>query len=71
MVLQQPSRKVLEALAKSQRAIVLGDPGAGKSTLLQYLALEWVEGKTKTLPLLIELREYALAQSTNFLDFLH
>ncbi|HEY9631402.1 MAG TPA: NACHT domain-containing protein [Coleofasciculaceae cyanobacterium] len=68
---QQPSRKVLEAVAESQRAIVLGDPGAGKSTLLQYLALEWVEGKTKTLPLLIELREYALAQSVNFLDFLH
>lgn len=68
---QQPSRKVLAAVAESQRAIVLGDPGAGKSTLLQYLALEWVEGKTETLPLLIELRDYALAQSANFLDFLH
>ena len=68
---QQPSRKVLEAVAESQRAIVLGDPGAGKSTLLQYLALEWVEGKTETLPLLIELRDYVLAQSANFLDFLH
>jgi predicted NACHT family NTPase len=51
--------------------VILGDPGAGKSTLLQYLALEWVEGKTATLPLLIELRDYALGQSTNFLDFLH
>ena len=68
---QQPSRKVLEAVAESQRAIVLGDPGAGKSTLLQYLALEWVEGKTETLPLLIELRDYVLARSANFLDFLH
>ena len=53
---QQPSRKVLEAIASqipdfseksgistlgiSQRAVILGDPGAGKSTLLQYLALE-------------------------------
>ena len=52
-------------------AVILGDPGAGKSTLLQYLALEWVEGKTETLPLLIELREYVLAQSANFLEFLH
>ncbi|MGF1525041.1 MAG: NACHT domain-containing protein [Leptolyngbyaceae cyanobacterium] len=68
---QQPSRKVLEAAADSQRAVILGDPGAGKSTLLQYLALEWVEGKTETLPLLIELREYVLAQSANFLEFLH
>lgn len=68
---QKPSRKVLAAVADSQRAVILGDPGAGKSTLLQYLALEWVEGKTVTLPLLIELREYALAQSHSFLEFLH
>lgn len=68
---QQPSRKVLEAVADSQRAMILGDPGAGKSTLLQYLALDWVEGKTELLPLLIELREYAIAQVNDFLDFLH
>jgi predicted NACHT family NTPase len=68
---QQPSRKVLEAVAEVQQAVILGDPGAGKSTLLQYLAMEWVEGKTETLPLLIELREYVLADSGSFLDFLH
>jgi len=68
---QQPARKVLEAVAEVQRVVILGDPGAGKSTLLQYLALDWVEGKTETLPLLIELREYVLAQSANFLEFLH
>ena len=68
---QQPTRKVLDAVADCQRAVILGDPGSGKSTLLQYLALDWVEGKTSALPLLIELREYALAQSANFLDFLH
>ena len=68
---QQPSRKVLAAVADSQRAVILGDPGAGKSTLLQYLALDWVEGKTESLPLLVELREYANSQSHNFLDFLH
>ena len=68
---QQPARKVLDAARDSKQAIILGDPGAGKSTLLQYLALDWVEGKTETLPLLVELREYALAQSTNFLEFLH
>ncbi|MGG6269086.1 NACHT domain-containing protein [Leptolyngbya sp. AN03gr2] len=68
---QQPARKVLEAVAESQRAVILGDPGAGKSTLLQYLALGWVGGKTDALPLLIELREYAIAQTNNFLEFLH
>ena len=67
---QQPARKILDAVADSQRAIVLGDPGAGKSTLLQYLALAWVEGDAEPLPLLIELREYALARSQNFLEFL-
>jgi GTPase SAR1 family protein len=68
---QQPSRKVLEVVADSERAVILGDPGAGKSTLLQYLALDWVEDKTELLPLLIELREYAIAQTHNFLEFLH
>lgn len=67
---QQPARKVLEAVAESQWAVILGDPGAGKSTLLQYLALGWVEGKTDALPLLIELREYAIASVNNFLEFL-
>lgn len=68
---QRPARKVLEAIADSQRAVVLGDPGSGKSSLLQYLALEWVEGKTEKLPLLIELREFAINPSANFLEFLH
>jgi hypothetical protein len=68
---QQPARKVLEAVADSQRAVILGDPGSGKSSLLQYLALEWVEGKTETLPLLIELREFAIDPAANFLEFLH
>ena len=68
---EQPARKVLEAVAEAQRSVVLGDPGAGKSSLLQYLALEWVEGKTETLPLLIELREFAVSQCSNFLEFLH
>jgi predicted NACHT family NTPase len=51
--------------------VILGDPGSGKSSLLQYLALEWVEGKTENLPLLIELREFALNPAANFLEFLH
>jgi hypothetical protein len=57
--------------AHAQRAVILGDPGSGKSSLLQYLALEWVEGNTEKLPLLIELREFAITPSANFLEFLH
>ncbi|NER26475.1 MAG: NACHT domain-containing protein [Symploca sp. SIO1C4] len=68
---QKPSQKVLEAVADSQHAVILGDPGAGKSTLLQYLALDWIEGKTEALPLLIELREYTIADVNSFLEFLH
>ncbi|NET48953.1 MAG: NACHT domain-containing protein, partial [Merismopedia sp. SIO2A8] len=68
---QQPAQKALDAVMNAERSVILGDPGAGKSTLLQYLALEWVEGKREPLPLLIELREYALAKSASFLDFLH
>jgi GTPase SAR1 family protein len=68
---QQPARKVLGAIGDSQQAVILGDPGAGKSTLLQYLALEWVEGKTRALPLLIELREYVLDGMKGFLEFWH
>ncbi|MGI0495168.1 HEAT repeat domain-containing protein [Alkalinema pantanalense CENA528] len=68
---QQPARKVLGAVADAQKAVILGDPGAGKSTLLQYLALEWVEGKTEALPLLIELREYVLDGVKGFLEFWH
>ncbi len=68
---QRPARKVLEAVGDSHMAVILGDPGSGKSSLLQYLALEWVEGKTENLPLLIELREFALNPAANFLEFLH
>ena len=68
---ERPARKVLKVVAEAHRAVVLGDPGSGKSSLLQYLAMEWVEGKTETLPLLVELREFAVSQCSNFLEFLH
>ncbi|MCY7393038.1 MAG: NACHT domain-containing protein, partial [Leptolyngbyaceae cyanobacterium CAN_BIN12] len=78
---EKSPEKVLKALADSHHAVILGDPGAGKSTLLQYLALAWVESQksefsknsdfSERLPLLIELREYAIARSPNFLEFLH
>jgi NACHT domain/HEAT repeats len=75
LYLEKSAESVLKVLADKncQHAVIVGDPGSGKSTLLQYLALDWVEGKTRRLPLLIELREYITdrAKSTNFLDFWH
>jgi HEAT repeats/NACHT domain len=72
--LEKSAEPVLNVLRdeKCQRAVLLGDPGSGKSSLLQYLALDWVEDNTKPLPLLIELREYAIDRSgaKNFLGFL-
>ncbi|PZV10349.1 MAG: NTPase (NACHT family) [Leptolyngbya sp.] len=78
---EKSPEKVLKALADAHHAVILGDPGAGKSTLLQYLALAWVESQkseffensdfSERLPLLIELREYVIARSPNFLEFLH
>jgi hypothetical protein len=67
----EPVLKVIRA-ENCQRAVLLGDPGSGKSSLLQYLALDCAEDRTKPLPLLIELREYALdpSDAKNFLDFL-
>ena len=73
---QQSARPVLEILRDPAcpRAVVLGDPGSGKSTLLQYLLLEWSSASDAaecSLPLLIELREYARLRSENQIgDFL-
>jgi len=63
---------VNEALAASQRLVVLGDPGSGKTTLLRYLALTYARDIAETerrqveaglglaesgrLPILLELR---------------
>ncbi len=59
---------LLEAMAKSSRLIILGDPGAGKSTMMQYLAFQTASvlaGKTekhsefpKRFPILIRLNKF-------------
>jgi hypothetical protein len=73
---QQSARSVLDVLRDPtcNRAVILGDPGSGKSTLLQYLLLEWSSGGDAvgdSLPLLIELREYARLRGENQIgDFL-
>lgn len=70
---RQSARPMLEILRDPAcaRTVVLGDPGSGKSTLLQYLLLEWgnaTDTVERSLPLLIELREYARLRSKNQVD---
>lgn len=80
--LDQSPRSILEVVRDPAlgRLVVLGDPGSGKTLLLRYLLLEWAEGlapekEEARLPLLIELRDYALrrhkGEVRSFLDYLH
>ncbi|MFI1386351.1 NACHT domain-containing protein [Embleya sp. NPDC020886] len=82
----RPAHPVLDALARTDRAVILGDPGAGKSTLARYamlaLATAELEPHTDTttlpadwkgrLPLLVELRSYAdpMWRGRGFLDLI-
>ncbi|MDQ3762484.1 MAG: HEAT repeat domain-containing protein, partial [Actinomycetota bacterium] len=79
---KRPVRSVVQVLAESdqQRLLLLGDPGAGKSTLARYLALTLADASTEGplralagwLPLLVELRTYAVAlwRERTFLDLI-
>ncbi|MBU1747558.1 MAG: SUMF1/EgtB/PvdO family nonheme iron enzyme [Chloroflexi bacterium] len=41
---REQAMEVEEALARSSRIVILGDPGTGKTTLLKYLALRVAQG---------------------------
>lgn len=53
------------ALKEHKRLVILGAPGAGKSTLLRYLARRAAENGQGSVPILISLREFATAYTTN------
>jgi predicted NACHT family NTPase len=79
--LDQSPRNVLELVDDPglPHLVVLGEPGSGKSSLLQTLAVQWADTPDAQradldLPLLVELRAYALArergQTADFLQFI-
>lgn len=65
-----------EALSKSQRLVVLGDPGAGKTTLLKYLTLacatdrqsEFFDVPDPLVPIYVPLREFIAEASASLGD---
>jgi HEAT repeat protein len=81
---RKPRRPAIDVLTDhgAQRVVLLGDPGGGKSTLARYLVLSLTtpEGDRRLsalrshLPLLIELRSYAVLQAKGqhetFLEYL-
>ncbi len=73
---EEPPRplSLAEAMRRSRRLVVLGEPGAGKSTLLQFLALRAAGGGSdqgkhslptdgKSVPVLLPLRELAASDA--------
>ncbi len=61
-----------DAIRKSGRCVIVGDPGAGKTTLLKYLALQAVDGRLDGLPDLpihLELNAFAATQDQDVLTF--
>jgi energy-coupling factor transporter ATP-binding protein EcfA2 len=72
---EQESRLLSAILSDEScsKLVILGDPGSGKSTLLQHLVLEWAElssvkSDDSVLPILIELREFAVFAEQNKSD---
>ncbi|MCP2248281.1 DUF4062 domain-containing protein [Lentzea aerocolonigenes] len=71
----------IAVLGREPKQVILGGPGSGKSTLFQAALLamsdiagdgRWVPSSMRNLPLvlLIELREYVLVRSPDFLSYL-
>ncbi len=55
--------RVLEAVKRHSKLMVLGKPGAGKTTFLKYLAMQCIEGQFQAnrVPLFITLKDFAEA----------
>jgi hypothetical protein len=57
-------------LGRDWKQVFLGGPGSGKSTLFLAAALNLCNGRSSVVPFLIELREYVLRGSNDFIAYL-
>ncbi|BDC51565.1 hypothetical protein F183_A38800, partial [Bryobacterales bacterium F-183] len=72
---ESPSGPVLEILGRERLVVIAGDPGSGKSSLLKQCLYQWLKQAAKpddknSVPLWIELREFAEANRHEALDLL-
>ncbi len=71
---------VFEVIGRERAQVIVGSPGMGKTTLIHYLMLRLSGAgeqtaipshlKTVPLPFLIELRQYLLSKSEDFVDYI-
>jgi HEAT repeat protein len=52
-----------KALERNKRMVILGAPGTGKSTLLRFIANKQAKQPASSIPILLSLKEYAIALS--------
>ncbi|MEV4243279.1 DUF4062 domain-containing protein [Streptosporangium canum] len=57
-------------IGREGRQVVLGGPGSGKSTLLLSTMLRLCEAPDSPVPIMVELRQYALDPSRSLLDYM-
>lgn len=63
----------LEVMKKHKKLKILGRPGSGKTTFLRWLAISCIENKyeTHSIPIYIELREYAsMSHGTDLFQYI-
>lgn len=83
---ERPAEPVFDLLGRpaNRRAVILGDPGSGKSMLTRYILLSLLDSNGNprvrsawpaTLPILVELRDYAASlaerRTNSLLDYIH
>ncbi|MGV9771315.1 DUF4062 domain-containing protein [Streptosporangium sp. NPDC003464] len=70
LLVHRPDGPATAMIGRESRQVVLGGPGSGKSTLLLSTALRLCEDPDAPVPILVELRQYALDPSRSLLDYM-